>query len=245
MSQDYWVQQVRETVQFSKGISMLLQNHQLNYLEVGPGNTLLKFTKEHLSREDESIVLSSIPHPKEKKDDCQSFWTAVAKLWSNGYKVNWGKVSPASAKRISAPTYPFEPTVFPVKVNPLEYAALDPNKSGTKIEERKRETSKNRGSEESQKYSPLEQELLDLWQSFFDEENLSVHDDFFELGGDSLKAVTMANRIYDLYKIRLKPEDYFNYTTVKLLAGEIQKIKNVLEMKEDLAEKEDINEIII
>lgn len=244
MSKKYWVQQVRETVKFSEGISMLLQNHQLNYLEVGPGNTLLKFTKDHLSKEDQSIVLSSIPHPKEKKNDCQSFFTTVAKLWSNGYTVNWNKISPRSAKRVSAPKYPFEKIVFPVKVNPLEYAALDSSRIGVEVEERSPETKSNKPLK-SHNYNPLEQELLNLWQSFFDAENLSVNDDFFELGGDSLKAVTMANRIYDLYKIRLKPEDYFNYTTVKLLAGEIQKIKNVLEMKEEVTEKEDINEIII
>ncbi|MFC2145977.1 condensation domain-containing protein, partial [Acidobacteriota bacterium] len=46
----------------------------------------------------------------------------------------------------------------------------------------------------------LEQSIAGIWESFFGFKPLGIYDDFYELGGDSLKAVTLASRIQHALK---------------------------------------------
>jgi amino acid adenylation domain-containing protein len=46
----------------------------------------------------------------------------------------------------------------------------------------------------------LEQSIARIWESFFGFKPLGVYDDFYELGGDSLKAVTLASKIQHTLK---------------------------------------------
>ncbi|HEX3045791.1 MAG TPA: amino acid adenylation domain-containing protein [Bacillota bacterium] len=47
-----------------------------------------------------------------------------------------------------------------------------------------------------------EQKLVQIWQDFFGVEQLGILDDFFELGGDSLKAITLLSKIHKELGIR-------------------------------------------
>ncbi|MCU0287895.1 MAG: phosphopantetheine-binding protein, partial [Acidobacteria bacterium] len=38
--------------------------------------------------------------------------------------------------------------------------------------------------------------MVDIWQEFFGIEPVGINDDFFELGGDSLKATTLIGKIH-------------------------------------------------
>lgn len=103
---NYWARHLRDRVRFSEGISELIKDSQLLFLEVGPGRTLTTLTKQQAS---ERIVLSSLPHPKDKESDSGFLLNTLGKLCLAGVKVNWpGFYADEKRDRIPLPTYPFE-----------------------------------------------------------------------------------------------------------------------------------------
>lgn len=103
---NYWARHLRDRVRFSEGISELVKDSQLIFIEVGPGRTLTTLTKQQAS---EGIVLSSLPHPKDKKSDSGFLLNTLGKLWLAGVRVDWsGFYADEKRDRIPLPTYPFE-----------------------------------------------------------------------------------------------------------------------------------------
>lgn len=101
---NYWATHLRQTVQFSAGISTLLQPNYI-LLEVGPGRSLVTLAKKH----SHSLTLCSLRHPQEQQSDVAFLLNALGKLWLYGVQVNWsGFYSHESRHRLALPTYPFE-----------------------------------------------------------------------------------------------------------------------------------------
>ncbi|QHI35407.1 Phthiocerol/phenolphthiocerol synthesis polyketide synthase type I PpsE [Kordia antarctica] len=69
--------------------------------------------------------------------------------------------------------------------------------------------------------SETEKTLSDIWQSFFGYDKIGITEDFFELGGDSLKAMTLIKRMHKFYGVELNLLDFFSKPNIKELAGEI------------------------
>jgi tyrocidine synthetase-3 len=62
-----------------------------------------------------------------------------------------------------------------------------------------------------------ERKITDIWQSFFGFE-VGVEDDFFELGGDSLKALTIVGKIHRQMKVELPVTEMFKNPVIRHLA---------------------------
>ncbi len=120
-SVDYWLRHLRQTVRFADGLATLtahqspITNHQSPkknriFLEVGPGQTLSTFARALPTLPNEArIILASVRHPKEVRNDVEFILRTLGKLWVNGVDVDWkafyeGK----NRRRMPLPTYPFE-----------------------------------------------------------------------------------------------------------------------------------------
>jgi acyl transferase domain-containing protein/acyl carrier protein len=79
--------------------------------------------------------------------------------------------------------------------------------------------------------SETEKELCQLFQSFFGINEIGIDDDFFELGGDSLKALTIISRIHQKLNVQLRIMDILQHPNIKNLGKEIDSIKNIGQMK--------------
>ncbi|MCK4765347.1 MAG: amino acid adenylation domain-containing protein [Candidatus Aminicenantes bacterium] len=66
--------------------------------------------------------------------------------------------------------------------------------------------------------TPLEETLSKLWQGIFLLPRIGVEDDFFELGGDSLKAIGAAAAIHRELDVRIPLEEFFKTPTIRGLA---------------------------
>lgn len=64
----------------------------------------------------------------------------------------------------------------------------------------------------------LEQALADLWQEVLGVERVGIEDDFFEIGGQSLKLIQVIGKIRRKLKLDISLRDAFAYTTVSELA---------------------------
>ncbi|HLZ86315.1 MAG TPA: SDR family NAD(P)-dependent oxidoreductase, partial [Puia sp.] len=72
---------------------------------------------------------------------------------------------------------------------------------------------------------PVIKTMLVLWQNFFGRPDISTGEDFFEAGGDSLKALTMIGRIHKTFNIEIPIKEFFNHSSVAGLARYITRIK--------------------
>jgi iturin family lipopeptide synthetase A len=64
----------------------------------------------------------------------------------------------------------------------------------------------------------IEQKLADIWGKFFGLEKVGITDDFFDLGGDSLKAINIISIIHKEMNVVIPLKDFFNNSTIQWAA---------------------------
>lgn len=79
--------------------------------------------------------------------------------------------------------------------------------------------------------SDTEIALADIWKEVLGKKQVSIDDNFLEIGGHSLKAMQVITRVYKGLEVELMLKDIFNYPTVAALAGEIDKRKGIQQDK--------------
>ncbi len=106
---DYWVRHLRSTVQFSRGLETLLAAGDRALLEVGPGQTLSTFARQHPARPARTASVASLRHPREQVADTRFLLASLGKLWAAGVDVDWAAYrGDERRRRVGLPTYPFE-----------------------------------------------------------------------------------------------------------------------------------------
>lgn len=60
-----------------------------------------------------------------------------------------------------------------------------------------------------------ERQLTELWEDILHKEQVGVHDNFFDLGGHSLKATRLVSAIYKTMKVNMDLADIFSHPTVE------------------------------
>ena len=78
-------------------------------LEVGPGNTLSTFARQHQSEYPEQLTVSSLPDKSLGQTDEETLLNALGQLWTYGINPDWSNLYGAEKKRrMALPVYPFE-----------------------------------------------------------------------------------------------------------------------------------------
>jgi len=65
----------------------------------------------------------------------------------------------------------------------------------------------------------LEEQLLKIWEEVLELDNIGVHDNFFEIGGNSLLAIQISTRIHRQLTSAISVRQIFEYPTVYSLSG--------------------------
>ena len=115
---EYWSQHLRNTVQFSQGVNTLLKDSYNVFIEMGPGNTLTNFIRQHINVTDDAVLtsVSSIRHPRQNICDNVFVLQALGDLWLSGFSCDWEKINPVkNARHIPLPVYPFEKKYYSIK----------------------------------------------------------------------------------------------------------------------------------
>ncbi|MFC5643548.1 amino acid adenylation domain-containing protein [Kitasatospora cinereorecta] len=71
--------------------------------------------------------------------------------------------------------------------------------------------------------TPTETVTAQIWAEVLGVTRIGVHDDFFTLGGHSLRAVAAASRLRAAFDCPIEVRDLFEHPTVELLAAEIER----------------------
>jgi len=198
-SPDYWVKHLRQTVRFAEGIENLLEGNNRILLEVGPGQTLSTFARQHPTKQKEQTILASLRHPKETTPDLAFFQKTIGQLWLEGVEIDFEKANEVhNFHRISLPTYSFEKERHWIEPKQTEAPALEfKSEVNTSGYTPKIDFHLNDGIEQKMKQPTTPQHLQkdlilrDLKNIFQDLSGISAEEmdneaTFLELGFDSL-----------------------------------------------------------
>lgn len=222
---DYWSRQLRQPVLFGKALETAFQQADLMFLEVGPGQALAQFTRQHPSKGDLPVAASL----SGAADEHTEFCAALGELWKQGLPIQWPAWFAGSTRRkVHLPTYPFErqsywidrssevtdspasPTTAAVMPAPLSIPSPTPIMTET--------TPTDRAPELRNKLRALVRELS----------GIEVKDDkatFTELGFDSLFLTQASQTIQSRFGVKVTFRQMLgDLSSVAALAGHLDEV---------------------
>ncbi|NPC70012.1 acyltransferase domain-containing protein [Corallococcus exiguus] len=110
VSPAYWARHLRDAVRFQDSATLLLNDPEHVFLEVGPGNALATLVRRNAPEGTFPAILSTLPAPRDAQQDALTHAAdAFAKLWLAGAKSTAGRAYKGEARRrIPLPAYPFQ-----------------------------------------------------------------------------------------------------------------------------------------
>ncbi|MBD8048442.1 non-ribosomal peptide synthetase [Clostridium faecium] len=130
----------------------------------------------------------------------------------------------------------------------LETMPLTPNGKIDKNRLPEPESEIDTGIEYEGPRNEIEEKLVEIWKDVLNVEGIGINNNFFEIGGHSLNATSVVNRIWKELNIEISLKEIFKYATIKDLADYIVNIENkktsILTNETDLLKLEELlNEI--
>lgn len=237
----YWSRHLTRPVNFYNGIKTLVNDGCHVFLEVGPGNTLCSIVNRifALSADAESMhQIHSLSHPLEKTQDGESLAKALAKLWLAGAAIDWDVYYGGERRRrVALPTYAFDRKRYWIEPPAHPYSTV---KSAREIPKSGEETVADISCD-LLKLTPqddIELRLADIWSEILGIKELKIGDNFFDLGGDSLKATQLIAVINERLDQELTLTDLFIDPTI---AGIIRLVKrNPVQTAMSMGKNEDL-----
>jgi len=120
-----------------------------------------------------------------------------------------------------------------------------PNMANGKIDRHLLLNLKNMPHSTSEHETPsneMEERLCKLWEKVLDSTNLSVHDNFFDIGGHSLRAVILTNEIRDEFGVEFSIENVFKYRSIREQAALMMNSIGVEHMTIELVKEQEYYE---
>ena len=211
MSPLHWANNVRKPVLFSQAIMKILDETNHTLLEVGPGSTLATLSKCHKDKISERLIITSLCHMTEDIPDNKIMLTSLGRLWANGVEINWNLLfDNHKHKRIALPR-------FKKRQNEEKSQIFSGSERETNIQ---------------QSYSLypseyLHQELINVWKETLMIDKIDTNANFYQLGGDSLLATSMVNKLKDRYGLlNISISDILDNPTIEKQEKIINQFRN-------------------
>ncbi|QUR69652.1 acyltransferase domain-containing protein [Mycobacterium spongiae] len=218
---DSWTRQIKSTIRFSDELDVLLSDPARILVEVGPGGSLTGSAIRHPKWSTGHRAVRLMRHPVQNVDDRDTFLRGLGELWSAGIDVDWSPLRPEQPRVVSLPGYPFErqrhwvePNLnlvahLPAGTNGSPVAAGSGSGAGSPTGVSNVEAVRNGRSQ-------TEATLQRIWQQCLGVTAVDRNANFFELGGDSLIAISIAMTAANEGLI-ITPQDLYEYPTLASL----------------------------
>ncbi|MFF8092950.1 type I polyketide synthase [Streptomyces sp. NPDC016675] len=187
----HWIDHTRNTVRFADGITALWDRLRPVLVEIGPGDTLTKLAAARLADE-APVTVTTMRHAKAEASDDFVLAEALGRLWSAGVDHALPPV-PGTPRRAPLPPYAFDRRRHWIDA---PGARTDPGDAGTEREDGPGLAPRPRlTTEHVPPRTEREREVTRLWEETLGIGGIGLHDNFFDLGGDSMRAVLLAGRL--------------------------------------------------
>jgi amino acid adenylation domain-containing protein len=117
----YWGRHLCETVRFADGLAELLALEEAAFVEVGPGQTLAAFLRQHPAwgENGQHLTLPTLPAAFDRQPAYPFLLSTLGRLWLAGAAVDWqGFQAGERRRRAQLPTYPFERQRYWIETRP-------------------------------------------------------------------------------------------------------------------------------
>ncbi len=218
----YWGRHLRQTVRFADGLDELLKQPGALLLEVGPGTALSTFARRHPRSDrgacDPELAATAAGSISRTSN---AFWLRLGKLWLAGAAIDWrANYRHEQRRRLALPTYPFERQRHWAEARRAPASASWCSTSRCSIC-RWRQTPSAPPEGYHAPRTPVEQALCAVWQPLLGVRQVGIHDNFFDLGGDSLLAIELIANIQKALQVELSSHSLLQAPTVAMLAAQI------------------------
>jgi amino acid adenylation domain-containing protein len=225
----YWARHMVQPVRFGDIAAELLRDPARAYLEIGPGQTLTSLVLQHPGSGAAAdgrtpLALASLRPAYETVSDQAFLLHALGRFWTAGGRVDWQRFSAGQRRRrVPLPTYPFERRRYWIEAAaalPAAAAAAarppapDPAQPSTAAEASIADAGPAAPRDER------ERRIAAIWQELLGRRRVGIHDNFLDVGGDSLLAYRLVSRLRDELGVQLPVRLVFQGSTVADLARE-------------------------
>ena len=211
-----WARQVRSTVRFSDEVDVLLADPHRILVEIGPGGTLTASATRHTRWSSGHSAVRLMRHHAQNRDDRDAFLLALGQLWAAGVDVDWAPLRGGQpAHLVTLPGYPFERQRHWVEHRATSWvadAAVTNGAAGSAPGGTAEATHSAKNGK-----SPMEATLQRIWGQCLGLSSVDRKANFFELGGDSLVAISVAMTASN-EGLDLTPQDLYDNQTIAALA---------------------------
>ncbi len=215
---EYWGRHLVQTVRFSAGLEDLLRQPGRFLLEVGPGQTLSTFARQHPAGGGVSVV----PTLGERGGgaDHATLLKAAGRLWLAGAEVDGARYfRHERRRRVALPTYPFERQRYWIEASRIEVnqetapadAVLDAPAPPPALTEHPRPALRNAYVAPRDE---TERIVAGVWQRLLGVDEVGIHDDFFELGGHSFLTTVLVTELRQSFGLDIGIRELFEKPTV-------------------------------
>lgn len=242
-SPDYWARHLASPVRFGDGLHTLLRDEHAVLLEVGPGRSLSSLARRYTA--EPPTVVASLPQVPSGDARPDPIIDALGALWLAGVEIDWQRVYQGEERGIvPLPTYPFERErhwvprpkvdlwsrltdhrIAPGSDDPSERqhapASVEDDAGIAKREDTTALVQSSRPDLGTSFVAPSthsERALARVWERVLGIAPIGVHDDFFELGGDSVQGLQMQS-LLAREGVALRPGELFERRTIAGLAA--------------------------
>jgi phthiocerol/phenolphthiocerol synthesis type-I polyketide synthase E len=207
-----WARSVRATVRFADEIDTLLNEPHRVLVEVGPGATLTASAARHPKFADGHRTVRLMRHHAQNRDDRDAFLLALGQLWAAGVDVDWSPLrGDYQPRRVTVPGYPFER-----QRHWLEHNAGATWVSGAASTNGVAASGAG-GTGPAAGGESIEATLQRIWAICLGVGSIDRNANFFDIGGDSLVAISVAMAASH-EGLDLTPQDLYDNPTVSALA---------------------------
>lgn len=200
---EFWATQLARPSHPGNALNALLASTDcpLLLLETGPGRTLTGLARQQPNMNSETHhAIATLPaSPTDQEGTWASVMQAAAQLWTNGIAIQWEAIEDVAHQgRIAMPGYPYERKPYWVDIStpPQQETAPPAQPLAATTTDR----------------------LRSLWAELLGHEEATSGSDFFDLGGNSLSALSLMARIRTEFKVELGIDALFDAPTPAALA---------------------------
>jgi phthiocerol/phenolphthiocerol synthesis type-I polyketide synthase E len=207
-----WARQIRETVRFSDELDVLLDDPGRVFVEVGPGGTLTASAMRHAKWSAGHRAVRLMRHQAQNRSDHDTFLLALGQLWAAGVEVDWTPRVGSKPALVSLPGYPFKRQRHWIDYNPASRAT-----SGATGTASGPPAADGTAAAATSSTSQMEAALQRIWSQCLGVAGIDRSTNFFEVGGDSLVAISVAMTAAK-EGLDLSPQDLYENQTIASLA---------------------------
>jgi acyl transferase domain-containing protein len=208
VSGEYWAKQLRNTVMFYSGISTILLNEQVLFIEVGPNSHLSSLLRHIPEVDNKKAVVLTLGKPDNALEKYVVEKTA-GRIWTNlnDFLPDLSFID-TGAQKVRLPTYPFDRQRYWVDYKPgyIKQAKAPESDIVKELVN-----------------SSIQDSIIAIWKEQIGITEIIPSDNFFDVGGTSLLALSVIEKVEKKYKIRISLKMFMDRPRVIDIAEYIER----------------------